>query len=101
MRRRIPRKAASVQSYLESENLWMNNTSRVIDESIENCKKVAILLGTGKPVGEVGGNNTKLPLAEITKLLERQEQGLENLRRYIQRCGASESKITGKWQRAK
>ncbi|KFY80885.1 hypothetical protein V499_00295 [Pseudogymnoascus sp. VKM F-103] len=99
--RRKLRKAVSVQSYLESENLWMNKTLGVIEKSIKNCGRVTSLLDTGKPMGEVGGNNTKIPFTEIGRLLKKQEQALVNLQLYIQRCGARESKITGKWQRAK
>jgi hypothetical protein len=79
----------------------MNKTSRVIEKSIKNCRRVTSLLDTGKPVGEGGSNNTKIPFTEIGKLLEGQEQALVNLQLYIQRCGARENKITGKWQRAK
>ncbi|KFY32247.1 hypothetical protein V493_00380 [Pseudogymnoascus sp. VKM F-4281 (FW-2241)] len=101
VRRRKPRKAASVQTYLESENLWMNETSRVIEESIEDCRRVISLLRTGKHVGEVGGINTKVHNTEIGELLEKQERSMMDVQLYIQSCGARESKITGKWQRAK
>lgn len=79
----------------------MNKTLVVVEKSIKDCRGVISLLGTGKPAGEVGGNNTKFDFAEVGKLLERQKQSLVNLQLYIQRCGARESKITGKWQRAK
>jgi hypothetical protein len=79
----------------------MNKTLGVIEKSIKNYGRVTSLLDTGKPMGEVGGNNTKIPFTEISRLLKKQEQALVNLQLYIQRYGARESKITGKWQRAK
>ncbi|OBT64126.1 hypothetical protein VE03_06286 [Pseudogymnoascus sp. 23342-1-I1] len=98
--RRTLRKAGSFHLYLEIENPWMNKTSRVVEKSIKDCRAVISLLGTGKLVGEVGGNNTIFDFTEAGKLLGAQEQLLVNLQLYIQRCGG-ESKIAGNWQREK
>lgn len=79
----------------------MNKTSKVIEKLTEDCRRVISLVGTGKPAGEVDGNDTKVHYTEIGKLVEKQERSLAYLQLYIQRCGATERKITGKWQRTK
>lgn len=101
VRRSTLRKAVSVPSYLECENLWMNETSRVIERSIKDFRGVISLLDAGKPVDEVGGNNTETSFTEIGKFLEGQEQLLVDLHQYIRSCGVKESKITERWKRAK
>lgn len=100
VRRRKLRKVVSVQTFLESENLWMNETSQVIEKVIKDCRGIISLVRTGKPAGEVGGNDTTVHYTEIGKLLENQEQSLAYLQLYIQGCGAMESKITEEWQRS-
>ena len=79
----------------------MNTTLEAIERSIKDCRGATSFLGTGEPMGEVGGNNAEINSTEIGKILKGQERLLLSLQDYIQRCRVTESKITENWKRAK
>jgi hypothetical protein len=84
----------------------MRKTFRVITNVLENCQETLKLVReklVHKSVVEMEGYSAKdttvHSYTEISTLLERQEENLENLRLYIQQRWAKESKKNGKGRR--
>jgi outer membrane protein OmpA-like peptidoglycan-associated protein len=87
----------TVKTYANTENLWMGNTLEGIQIAEKTNKKALGLLEDKKEVLEdmVGFDFNQ----DVIDLLLEQKDTLTDLKDYILRCGAKETRITKRWER--
>jgi hypothetical protein len=86
----------SVKMYANTENLWMGNTLEGIQIAEKTNKKALKLLEDEKEILE---DMVGFEFNQVIELLLKQKDTLADLKDYILRCGAKETRITKRWER--